>query len=239
VAPQRRAARNGRAHQWCGQLFCWLHRYFRYRPDADLAHANLPPRRAPWANGVPAAIAAKLADPSREVIAFAGDGCFQMTAWSSAPPARPAPTSLSSSATTAVYGTIRMHQERTYPGRVVGTSMRNPGLARRCCGLCQRRGWPFRMVARRCEPPVCPAARFAVLWLSLWARRRSETGEGDQKSECAGLLSSPLRRGRRTDWFCGTGGGFGHMRRLRTAAPNGPWAAWRVSVNGSGHRRPA
>jgi acetolactate synthase-1/2/3 large subunit len=79
--------------------------------------------------GVPAAIAAKAHDPSRFVLCFAGDGDFQMngTELGAAMQAGLAPVFIVLN--NSSYGTIRMHQERTYPERVSGTDIVNPDFA--------------------------------------------------------------------------------------------------------------
>src|SRR5438132_14096210 len=77
-------------------------------------------------DGVPAAVAAKLVYPDRPVISFCGDGGFMMTGQelATAMLERTGPIILVFN--NAMYGTIRMHQERRFPGRVVGTALKNP-----------------------------------------------------------------------------------------------------------------
>ncbi len=79
--------------------------------------------------GVPAAVAASLVHPDRLVVGFCGDGGFMMTG-------QELMTALGEGAApiillfnNAMYGTIRMHQERRFPGRVVGTALKNPDFA--------------------------------------------------------------------------------------------------------------
>jgi acetolactate synthase-1/2/3 large subunit len=79
--------------------------------------------------GVPAAIAAKLAHPERVVVAFAGDGCFLMTGQELATAVQHDVRIVVLVVNNRMYGTIRMHQERAYPGRVVGTDLVNPDFA--------------------------------------------------------------------------------------------------------------
>jgi acetolactate synthase-1/2/3 large subunit len=79
--------------------------------------------------GLPAAIAAKLAFPDRPVVALAGDGCFQMTGQEIATAIQCAAPLVLILANNGMHGTIRMHQERRYPGRVSGTSLMNPDFA--------------------------------------------------------------------------------------------------------------
>uniref|UniRef100_A0A914Z981 Thiamine pyrophosphate enzyme TPP-binding domain-containing protein n=1 Tax=Panagrolaimus superbus TaxID=310955 RepID=A0A914Z981_9BILA len=79
--------------------------------------------------GVPAAIAAKLTDRDRTVIAFAGDGCFMMNGQELATAMQYDARVVFIVVNNGMYGTIRMHQERTYPGRVSGTALANPDFA--------------------------------------------------------------------------------------------------------------
>jgi acetolactate synthase-1/2/3 large subunit len=105
-----------------GNFTVWPNKYFLFGPEARL----LAPQSGAMGYGLPAAIAAKIADPSRTVVCFAGDGDVQMnlpelgTALQA--DARPIVLVIDN----GMYGTIRMHQERHYPGRVVGTDIVNP-----------------------------------------------------------------------------------------------------------------
>ncbi len=79
--------------------------------------------------GVPAAIGAKIAQPEREVIAFAGDGCFLMTGQELATAVQYGANVVIVVVDNGSYGTIRMHQERHYPGRTIATDLINPDFA--------------------------------------------------------------------------------------------------------------
>ena len=79
--------------------------------------------------GLPAAIAAKAVDPGRSVVCFAGDGCFQMTGQELATAVQYRRNVIILVVNNGMYGTIRMHQEREYPGRVLGTELANPDFA--------------------------------------------------------------------------------------------------------------
>jgi acetolactate synthase-1/2/3 large subunit len=85
---------------------------------------------------VPAAVAAKLLEPERAVVAFVGDGGFQMSALELATAAQEGAAIIVIVVNNGIYGTIRMFQERRYPGRVVATKLRNPDFAAlaRACG---------------------------------------------------------------------------------------------------------
>lgn len=105
-----------------GNYTVWVHGYFRYRqPRTEMA-----PTSGSMGYGVPAAIAAKLRYPEREVIAFAGDGCFLMYPQELATAVQHHASLIIILVNNGMYGTIRMHQERRYPGRVVATPLVNP-----------------------------------------------------------------------------------------------------------------
>ena len=79
--------------------------------------------------GVPAAVAAKLLHPERDVVAIAGDGDFLMTGQELATAVQYDAAIVVLVVNNGMYGTIRMHQERHYPGRVSGTDLVNPDFA--------------------------------------------------------------------------------------------------------------
>ena len=108
-----------------GNYAAFLHRYFRFKSYPS----QLAPTSGSMGYGLPAAIAAKLIYPERPVVALAGDGCFLMTAQELATAVQYGLPMVMIVANNGMYGTIRMHQERLYPGRVVGTSLVNPDFA--------------------------------------------------------------------------------------------------------------
>jgi acetolactate synthase-1/2/3 large subunit len=79
--------------------------------------------------GVPAAVTAKLVHPGRIVVGFCGDGGFMMTGQELMTAASEGVGPIILLFNNAMYGTIRMHQERRFPGRVVGTALKNPDFA--------------------------------------------------------------------------------------------------------------
>jgi acetolactate synthase I/II/III large subunit len=109
-----------------GNFSGWPNRFLQYRRPGR----QLGPTSGAMGYGVPAAVAAKLVHPERLVVGFVGDGGFLMTGQELA-------TALGEGAggpiillfNNAMYGTIRMHQERRFPGRVVGTALKNPDFA--------------------------------------------------------------------------------------------------------------
>ena len=108
-----------------GNYTTWVHRFHRYRGF----RTQLAPASGAMGYGFPAAIGAKARDPKRTVIAFAGDGCFLMTGQELATAVQYELNVIVIVVNNGMYGTIRMHQEREYPGRVHGTSLVNPDFA--------------------------------------------------------------------------------------------------------------
>ncbi|MFN4157068.1 MAG: thiamine pyrophosphate-binding protein [Gemmobacter sp.] len=108
-----------------GNYAAFLHRYYRFRR----AGTQLAPTSGSMGYGFPAAIAASLHHPGRPVICLAGDGCFQMTLNEMSTAVQHGATPIVIVANNGRYGTIRMHQERHYPGRVSGTDLANPDFA--------------------------------------------------------------------------------------------------------------
>ncbi|NKJ49241.1 thiamine pyrophosphate-binding protein [Burkholderia sp. SG-MS1] len=105
-----------------GNYTVWVHRYYRYRQAAT----ELAPTNGAMGYGFPAAIAASLRDPERSVVAFAGDGCFMMYPQELATAVQFGAPLVVIVVNNGMLGTIRMHQEREYPGRVSATKLENP-----------------------------------------------------------------------------------------------------------------
>ncbi|HEY3188132.1 MAG TPA: thiamine pyrophosphate-binding protein [Solirubrobacteraceae bacterium] len=105
-----------------GNFSVWAHRYYEFHRYPT----QLGPRSGSMGYGVPAAIAAKAVHPDRPVVCVAGDGDFLMTGQELATAVQEDLPVVVLVVNNAMYGTIRMHQERRYPGRVVGTDLRNP-----------------------------------------------------------------------------------------------------------------
>lgn len=108
-----------------GNYATWVHRFHQYRTF----RTQLGPTNGSMGYGVPAAIAAKLTHPERTVVAFAGDGCFLMNGQELATAMQYDANIIVLVVNNGMYGTIRMHQERRYPGRVSGTQLVNPDFA--------------------------------------------------------------------------------------------------------------
>ncbi|MET3577805.1 acetolactate synthase-1/2/3 large subunit [Mesorhizobium robiniae] len=108
-----------------GNYATWVHRFHRFRRFATQAA----PTSGSMGYGTPAAVAAKELFPERDVIAFAGDGCFLMNGQEFATAVQYDLPIIVIVVNNGIYGTIRMHQEREYPGRVVATDLKNPDFA--------------------------------------------------------------------------------------------------------------
>lgn len=108
-----------------GNYGIWTQRYSRYRGY----RTQLAPTSGSMGYGLPAAVAAKLRYPEKMVVAFAGDGCFQMTMQEFGPAMQAGADVIVLVVNNESYATIRMHQERAYPTRVSGTDLVNPDFA--------------------------------------------------------------------------------------------------------------
>ncbi|WP_292909522.1 thiamine pyrophosphate-binding protein [Niveispirillum sp.] len=108
-----------------GNYAIWLHRFHRYRAYGT----QLAPTSGSMGYGLPAAVGAKLQHPDRTVVALAGDGCFLMHGQEFATAVQHGAAIVAVVIDNGMYGTIRMHQEREFPGRVLGTQLFSPDFA--------------------------------------------------------------------------------------------------------------
>ena len=108
-----------------GNYTAWLHRLFRYRRY----RSQVAPYSGAMGYGVPSALAAKLVHPECTVVSWNGDGCFLMNGQELATAVQYGLAIVFVVLDNGMYGTIRMHQEREYPGRVYGTDLSNPDFA--------------------------------------------------------------------------------------------------------------
>jgi acetolactate synthase-1/2/3 large subunit len=108
-----------------GNFATWVHRFYRLRKFGT----QLAPNTGSMGYGVPAAVAAKRLHPDRMVIAFSGDGDFLMNGQEFATAVQYDLPLIVVVVDNGMYGTIRMHQEREYPGRISGTALKNPDFA--------------------------------------------------------------------------------------------------------------
>ena len=105
-----------------GNFAAWLHRFYRHRA----CRTQLGPTSGAMGYGYPAAVAAKALHPEREAVCVAGDGEYLMTGQELATAVQYGLPTVTVIVDNGTYGTIRMHQERDYPGRVVATDLKNP-----------------------------------------------------------------------------------------------------------------
>ena len=108
-----------------GNYSGWVHRFHRFRRHGT----QVAPTSGSMGYGLPAAIAAKLRCPTRTVVCFAGDGCYQMTGQELATAVQADAAVVILVVDNGMYGTIRMHQERNFPGRVHATDIAGPDFA--------------------------------------------------------------------------------------------------------------
>jgi acetolactate synthase-1/2/3 large subunit len=105
-----------------GNFTVWPNKFYKFGRKARL----LAPQSGAMGYGLPAAIAARVAYPDRTVVCFAGDGDFQMTCQELGTAMQAGAQPIVLILNNGSYGTIRAHQERTYPARVSGTDLQNP-----------------------------------------------------------------------------------------------------------------
>jgi len=115
-----------------GNYTAWVHRFHRYRELGS----QLAPTAGSMGYGLPAAVTAKLLYPERPVVVFAGDGCFLMTGQELATAVQYRLAIVIIVVNNNMLGTIRMHQEQRFPGRVIGTELVNPDF----CALARAYG---------------------------------------------------------------------------------------------------
>jgi len=108
-----------------GNYASWIHRYYRFRRFAT----HIAPTSATMGYGVPAAVAMSRLFPGRLVLSLNGDGDFLMNGQEFATAVQYGLPIIVIVCDNASYGTIRMHQERHFPGRVIATDLRNPDFA--------------------------------------------------------------------------------------------------------------
>ena len=108
-----------------GNYASWIHRFLRMRRFGQ----HVAPTAGSMGFGVPAAVAMKRLHPERPVVCIAGDGDFLMNGQEFATAVQYDLPFITIISDNGIYGTIRMHQEREYPGRVSATQLRNPDFA--------------------------------------------------------------------------------------------------------------
>lgn len=136
--PQTAIITNG-----AGNYSSWLHRFYQY----SQFRTQLAPTNGSMGYGLPAAIAGKLVHPEKMSVCFAGDGCFMMNGQELATAVQYNAAIVVIVINNGMYGTIRMHQEKRYPGRVIGTALVNPDFA----ALAQAYGAHGEVVSRTAD----------------------------------------------------------------------------------------
>ncbi len=155
LVPENTVYTNG-----AGNFSAWLHRFTPYAPLHRHGRTQLAPTSGAMGYGVPAAVAASLLQPQRTVVHLAGDGDFLMTGQELATArafgaGQGAGKLISIVIDNGSYGTIRMHQERTYPARVSGSDLHNPDFA----ALALAYGWGAHRVQHTAQfEPALQAA---------------------------------------------------------------------------------
>jgi acetolactate synthase-1/2/3 large subunit len=142
LTPENTVYTNG-----AGNFSGWLHRYVRYFGLQHHGRTQLAPTNGSMGYGFPAAVGAALLYPERTVINVAGDGDFLMSGQELATAAgyldaQRAGRLICIVVDNGTYGTIRMHQEREYPGRVSGSDLHNPDFA----AMARAFGWRAALV---------------------------------------------------------------------------------------------
>lgn len=148
VLPEDAILTNG-----AGNFTVWPNKFYQFGPQARL----LAPQSGAMGYGLPAAIAARVAFPGRTVVCFAGDGDFQMNCQELGTAMQAGAQPIVLLLNNGIYGTIRAHQERNYPGRVSGTTMENPDFVQ----LARAYGYHAERVARTEDFPAAFARALA------------------------------------------------------------------------------
>ena len=149
-----------------GNYATWLHRFHRFRRYGTQAA----PTSGSMGYGLPAAVAAKLMFPENEVVCFAGDGCLQMTMQEFGTACQDGANIIVLAIDNGMYGTIRMHQETTYPGRrPSATRLVNPDFASLARDLwrVRRDAWKRRSSSARPIAAARASGKPAILHLML------------------------------------------------------------------------
>ena len=138
LLPQDAVLTNG-----AGNFASWVHRYFRFHGWSKGHKTQLAPTSGAMGYGVPAGIAANLVT-GRTAFTIAGDGDFLMNGQELATALQYGGKSIIVLLNNGIYGTIRMHQEREYPGHVSGSALGNPDF----CALAKAYGYAAERVER-------------------------------------------------------------------------------------------
>jgi acetolactate synthase-1/2/3 large subunit len=141
-----------------GNYSGWIHRFYRFRRYGT----QIAPISGSMGYGLPAAVGMKRLYPDRTVVSVNGDGDFLMNGQDFATAVQYGLPIVAIVCDNGLYGTIRMHQEREYPGRISATELRNPDFAAYArafggCGLSVERTEDFPAAFREAEKSGKPA----------------------------------------------------------------------------------
>ena len=141
-----------------GGFAAWIHRFYRFRQFGT----HFAPVSQSMGYGVPAAVAMKHLYPKRTVISISGDGDFLMTGQEFVTAAQYGLPIIALVLDNGMYGSIRLHQEKNYPGRVSATTLANPdfaALAKSCggFGITVTRTEDFALAFRAAQASGVPA----------------------------------------------------------------------------------
>ncbi len=142
-----------------GNYAGWVHRFFTYTG----LRTQLAPTSGAMGYGLPAACAAAIAEPGRTVVCFAGDGCLQMSLQELATVQELGLKLIVIVVNNGIFGSIRMHQEMQYPGRVLGTDLASPDFV----ALARAYGLAGERVQRTADFPAALARALAADRASL------------------------------------------------------------------------
>jgi acetolactate synthase-1/2/3 large subunit len=177
-----------------GNFSGWLHRYTRYAGLQHHGRTQLAPTSGAMGYGVPAAVAASLLCPDRTVVNIAGDGDFLMTGQELATARANGAGGgrgklISVVVDNGTFGTIRMHQEREYPGRVSGSELlANPDFA----ALARAYGWQASLVTASAQFEPAFAAALAGSGPTL-IHLRLDTDVSTTRTTLAALRAAALK----------------------------------------------
>jgi acetolactate synthase-1/2/3 large subunit len=173
-----------------GNFSGWLHRYYRHPGLQHHGRTQLAPTSGAMGYGLPAAVAAALLQPERWVVNVAGDGDFLMNGQELATATGyGAKKLLCVVVDNGSYGTIRMHQERQYPGRVSGSDLYNPDFA----ALARAYGWHAELVASTAdfEPALM---RAVAAGLPTLLHLKLDTDVSTSRSTLAAIRAAAVKR---------------------------------------------
>jgi acetolactate synthase-1/2/3 large subunit len=173
-----------------GNFSGWLHRYYRHPGLQHHGRTQLAPTSGAMGYGLPAAVAAALLQPERWVVNVAGDGDFLMNGQELATATGyGAKKLLCVVVDNGSYGTIRMHQERQYPGRVSGSDLYNPDFA----ALARAYGWHAELVTSTAdfEPALM---RAVAAGLPTLLHLKLDTDVSTSRSTLAAIRAAAVKR---------------------------------------------